>query len=96
LIRTEADRLIAELDVELALDEGGRSTGATSEQLSLAKGLVAWIADEATAGRRPDRSPTSGSLGYMVADGFDPRSTLASDLIGFERSVGQALAGRVE
>jgi hypothetical protein len=94
--KSEADRLIAALDAELSVAESERSTGASSDQLALAKRLVDWIAVEATEGRRPDKSPTFGSLGHMVADGFDPRSTLGSDLIGFERSVGEALARRGE
>lgn len=92
----EADRLMSELDAELALDEGQRATWANSAELTLAKRLVAWLADEAAGGRRPDRSPTYGSLSQMVADGFNPRSALANDLIGFERSVGRAVARSVE
>ena len=85
---------MAALDAEIDTDETLRSTGASSDQLLFAKRLVDWIAVEATEGRRPDKSPTFGSLGHMVVDGFDPRSTLANDLLVFEQSVGRALAGR--
>ena len=85
---------MAALDAEINIEEARRSTGASSDQLSFAKRLVDWIAVEATEGRRPDKSPTFGSLGHMVVDGFDPRSTLGDELIGFERSVGEALARR--
>jgi hypothetical protein len=85
---------MAALDLEINMEEGQRSTGASLDQLVFAKRLVDWIAVEATEGRRPDKSPTFGSLGHMVIDGFDPRSILANDLLVFERSVGEALARR--
>jgi hypothetical protein len=83
--KAESDRLLARLDSELSQRVADRSTGATDQQLHLARDLVRGIAQDVERGRRP-----RGVLSQFAADQFNPVASLAGELIEFERSAIEA------